>query len=256
VSTRTEANREAVAVPAGQNHRGIDLPGSANLRDVGGYTADGAGATRWRTLLRAGALDRLGREEWSALAELGVRSVLDLREPIEQQRHPDTVPEGIRLHERPLIEGRIDLTVERDLGELYREILATCGRSFADAVRLLSRENGMPALVHCSAGKDRTGLLVALVLSSVGVADDVVVEDYALTSRYLDQVAREVLKARALADGLKEQALAAMMDAPPELMRAVLGELQADYGGAAGYLQEHGLSRDELTRLREALVRP
>jgi protein-tyrosine phosphatase len=237
-----------------QEHRGIKLPGSANLRDVGGYVAH-TGVTRWRTLLRAGALDRLDAGGWTALADLGIRTVVDLREPVERERDPDDVADPrIHLYERPLIEGRIDLTVEHDLGAFYREVLATCGRALADVVRLLCEPDALPALVHCSAGKDRTGLLIALVLSSVGVPDDVVVEDYALTSLHLDAGAREELGARAMAAGLREQALAAMMDAPPGLMRAVLRDLRVQCGGAAEYLLAHGLAHAELGSLRLGLV--
>jgi protein-tyrosine phosphatase len=230
------------------------VPGTFNFRDLGGYRAEG-GITREGVLMRSDALVSLGPAGRAALARLDIQTAIDLREPVERQLDPADL-DGVRieLHSNPVFAGGMDLDTPKGLPELYRDVLDSCGDRLAGAVRLLCRPAALPAVIFCSAGKDRTGLLSALILSAVGVEDDDVARDYTLTESVLEGEFRERLVRRARAAGLSEQALAVKLGAPEELMLELLGELRVSHGGAAAYLAAHGLQAEELQALRRALV--
>ena len=123
-------------------------------------------------------------------------------------------------------------------------------------MRVLCEPDALPAIVFCSAGKDRTGLVTALTLGVLGVSQEEIVADYALTERALDGGFRAVIEKRAIAAGISEQELAVKVRAPPELMRSVLAWLSEHHGGATGYLRAHGLAPGELENLRCTMLEP
>jgi protein-tyrosine phosphatase len=199
-------------------------------------------------------LDAADRE---ALRRLDIRTAIDLREPVERDLDPAEFDGlGIEVRAWPIIDGEIDLHTLKDLPHLYREILDTRGERLAGAIRLMSSSDALPAVVFCSAGKDRTGLVSALTLSALGVDDSDVADEYALTESVMRGGFRERIEARAIAAGLSEQALAAKLGAPAGLMLELLAELRETHGGAAKYLAAHGLREDELDSLRRVLVAP
>lgn len=234
--------------------RVLDIPVSGNFRDLGGYAMDG-GTVRWRTLFRADALSELTDEGRDRLGELGMRTVVDLREALERELDPDRIDGlGIAAVERPLFEDRIDVQAVRGLHGLYRELIEVCGDRMAAAVGALAEPGVLPAVVHCSAGKDRTGIVCALALAAVGVGADDIAIDYALTSEVLVGPIRERVRRRAIAAGMTEQAVAVAMDSPPALMLETLEFLERAHGGAASYLEASGLSPERLESLRLALL--
>jgi protein-tyrosine phosphatase len=232
------------------------VAGPVNLRDLGGYNT-GAGTTRRGLLLRSDApvgLDEAGLE---ALRRLNIRTAIDLREPVERDLDPAEFDGlGIEVRPWPIVDGGIDLHTLQDLPHFYRQILDTRGERLAGAIRLLSSADALPAVVFCSAGKDRTGLVSALTLSALGVGDSDVADEYALTEANMHGEFRRKVEARAIAAGLSEQALAAKLGAPAGLMLELLAELRETHGGAAKYLAAHGLREDELDSLRRVLVAP
>lgn len=238
------------------SRRHLEIAGTANVRDLGGYETED-GTIRWGVLLRGDALADLTAEGRAQLARLGLRTVIDLREPIERELDPDAI-DGVELdlRELPLIEGRVDLREVQGMRDFYGAVLGRCGPGIAAAVALLAEPETLPALVHCSAGKDRTGILSAVVLAALGVADETIARDYALTERLLRGEVLEKVRARAVAAGLTEQAIAAASSSPPELMLEVLAELREHHGGAAAYLDRFGLPAGALERLRAALLQP
>jgi protein-tyrosine phosphatase len=227
---------------------------TSNFRDFGGYPAAG-GAIRPGVLMRSAALVDLGVSSQQALRSLGLRTAIDLREPVERDLDPAVLGDsGAELREWPLIAGAIDLTSEISLPELYAEVIERCGDRLAGAVRLLAAPGALPAVFFCSAGKDRTGIVSALLLSSLGVDDETVAGDYALTEAMMQGELRRQVAARARAAGLGEQALAVKLGAPRELILGVLAGVRRTDGGAARYLERHGLERGELEALRLAVV--
>src|SRR5690349_8901550 len=158
-----------------------------NLRDIGDYPTGSGARTRWGRLFRSDAARFTGDRQ---LTDLGLRTVIDLRDDVEVVALPTGltafVPTVLRrpLDPRALL-GALDTGSSDPLGELYVAMIRERGRRLAEIVTDLAAPGALPALVHCAAGKDRTGVVIALVLSAIGVPDDVVATDYALTADYL-----------------------------------------------------------------------
>lgn len=207
--------------------------------------------------MRSEAPAHLGPAGRAALTSLGVRTALDLRELVERELHPALL-DGLAIDRRdvPVIGDGLDATTDMELEDIYRELLERRGERLTAAVRVLSEPDALPALVYCAAGKDRTGLVIALTLAAVGASDQAIVKDYALSEQVMRGPFWSVIVARAEAAGIPEQQLAAKMGSPPQLMRDVLRWLRERDGGAVGYLRRHGFGDQERLALRRALVEP
>ena len=229
--------------------RHIRLPGTRNLRDVGGYpTADGR-VTRWRTLLRTDALVRLPAASQDALLDLGLRNVIDLRWPHEIDDAPSVFQASNRVTYRSIPLLLDDPTPRLGLAGTYLHMLDDRGPQLADVVHSLLEPGGLPAVIGCAAGKDRTGVAVAVVLSAVGVPGDIVVEDYALSrSAFADAVDDEHL--------VDWRADALEVECAPEYMAAALEHLEQRHGGARALLRRNGVGDESLERLVELMTEP
>lgn len=227
----------------------LRLAGVRNLRDVGGYPAAGGRRVRWRTLYRTDAFDLLPVESQAHLIELGLRTVIDLRWPHELDEAPNVFRSHARLRYRsiPLLDD--DPTPRVGLAGTYRHIFDQRGAQLAQVVRELLRDDGTPAVIGCAAGKDRTGVAIALVLEAVGVPRHAIVEDYALSA--------PIYAGPADVDGLDGwRAASVVVECPPEYMADALEHLERRHGGAAGLLTWHGLTLSDLDQLRERLTEP
>jgi protein-tyrosine phosphatase len=170
--------------------RRLPLAGAYNLRDVGGYPAANGGQTRWRTLFRADSLHRLSVEEQEALLEYGVRTVIDLRRPEETAAAPNVFAASshVRYLHLSITDGAPDPSGPSiELDELYRRILDLRGEQLGAVLTAMADDGAFPAVVHCTAGKDRTGLIIALLLGIAGVPSEQIIEDYALSAVYLEE---------------------------------------------------------------------
>jgi protein-tyrosine phosphatase len=258
----------------------LDLPGTSNLRDLGGYpAADGKVVARGQ-LFRSEALAHPGANEMHAVWEethasryqaLSLRTVIDLRSETEAQKVPSAweVATGARIVPLPITEGvegtdtnfmgkvlagevsRFDV---EDMAGFYKVTLDRRAETFAAAMRVVADADQLPALVHCSAGKDRTGLFVALVLEVLGVDRAVTVEDYELTGilRPNRVQAYAALLRRA---GVEPEAVRVLFETPAAAMELALGHLDDAYGGAAAYLiDKGGLVQQELDAVRHNLL--
>ncbi len=234
--------------------RHLPVAGTSNLRDVGGYPVQAGGSVRWRTLFRSDGLHRLGRDGVAALAALDLRTIVDLRADIEVAQAPSAaagLPAAtLRI---PMVR---DLTVlpPTTLGDVYRYMIDERGESIGAAVRALSAPGALPGLVHCSAGKDRTGIVIALVLAVLGVPDELIGADYALSAVYLDPDGTAAI-GRLRASGLGDQVTLELLASPPALILEVLARARAVGGGSVeGYLAVHGVAAADLAALRWALL--
>jgi protein-tyrosine phosphatase len=147
-----------------------------------------------------------------------------------------------------------------DLAELNDHLLAERGPRIVAAVRAIAAGDG-PVLVHCTAGKDRTGLVIALVLDAIGVAREAVIADYAASERHLagewaDAMLERIAARFPVIVGDTADIVAIVTTSPAPLMRGVLERVDAEHGGAAGYLLAHGLTEDELAALIIRLTEP
>jgi protein-tyrosine phosphatase len=219
--------------------------------------AAGDGVVRLGRLLRSDAPVRLRDDGRAALCELGVRTAIDLRQAEEIALDPpDLDGLGIRLLNEPILGDDFGVDGVGTLDDLYRGIVERRGERIAAAVRILADPGTGPAIVFCSAGKDRTGIVSAILLGALDVADDDIIRDYTRTEENTDGEFRAAVTARAAAAGLNEQEIATKLGAPAAVMSGCLGWLRRGYGGAAGYLRRNGLSDRELYELRRALVQP
>jgi protein-tyrosine phosphatase len=238
----------------------LELVGFVNLRDLGGLPAGPGRRVRTRALLRADTPPVVDGEQLAALARDGVRLAVDLRDDDELAELPSPfAAAGWAVVRHPLFEGSAASFVAAgtDLATLYRRILDARGPTLS-AVAATVASAGGGVVVHCAAGKDRTGLTVALLLSAVGVDDDLVVADYARTQQRLrgrwlaDRIA--VLSAYHGKDVSDQAELLA--GSPPQVLAEALDHVRARWGSAAGYLLAHGLPPDALVALGAALTEP
>jgi protein-tyrosine phosphatase len=256
----------------------VSLPGTSNLRDLGG-TPVGERVVAPRRLYRAEALvagdgptlcSIWNPGNGTAYRALGVRTVLDLRSAAEAVRERSAWPsateadyvalpideggEGDTNYVADIRAGRRSRFTADDMADYYSLTLRRRGAEFAAGVRVIADADRLPVLVHCAAGKDRTGLLVALVLEALGAEREVVVADYALTGALRPD---RVLAYAHLFEGtgvdLTDVAL--LFDSPAEAMSTALERLDAEFGSVAGYLTRAcGLELDVLTALRANLL--
>lgn len=264
----------------------IPLPGTTNVRDLAGYPGTGNTVVGPHRLLRGellttglaveqrqAVLDAADAASSAAFAALGLRTVLDLRSRAEAAASASAwgtatgaemvlLPieeggEGTDTHfVQQLLSGERAAFSEADLTAFYVATLERHATTFVAVVDHLSRPEHLPALVHCSAGKDRTGLAVALVLELLGTPRAVVVEDYARTEVFRPD---RVSAYRGLfeAAGRDVDVARALFGTPARSMSDLLARLDRAYGGAARYLVEAGgLEPDRVERLRAALLVP
>jgi protein-tyrosine phosphatase len=249
-----------VATPV---ERWLALEGLDNIRDVGGLPLRDGGTTRSGVLLRSASLRHCTPADVTHLVDdFGLRLVLDLRTRREIERDgPTALAEaGVETVALSFIpeEGREFPETQDDIDPLtiaYLGYLRDRADNVVTAVRRLAAADAGPTLVHCAAGKDRTGVLVALVLDAVGVERDAVVADYALSAERMEALFRRWTAASG------EPMPADLTPHLPraEAMAAVLAHLDDEYGtngvgGAAGWLRANGLDEESLTRLRERLA--
>ncbi len=235
--------------------RRIRLENGENIRDLGGYETSDGRVTKFGCLFRAGGVDRLTAAEWNKLTALGVRTVLDLRSESEVSRQPDRVPEGISWYHCPLQEEQIDArdlsgSAEKaflgSLTEGYLNIVRKNGGRLAKALSLLTEALGQGGvLFHCTAGKDRTGIVASSVLYLCGVEKCDIVADYEVTFTYNRKGMEKLLAALGPETGEKIMPYlrsdAESMERLVELYREI--ELEK-------YLASYGFSRADAELLR------
>jgi len=230
------------------------VSGAYNFRDTGGLPALG-GTTRHGVLFRSGNLANVDAEGLVAMRGLRLRRIVDLRDEDEVVRSPSRGVDGLDTIRVPLFLGSVASFFERDmsLGELYGAIIDDSADRVVDVVRAVIGDQ--PVLVHCTVGKDRTGVTVALSLLAAGVDPDAVVADYARTETLLpasrnDAVITRIREVYPGATRIEELAT----KSPAPVMRALIDRVEKVFGSPADYLRAHGMSDDEIVELRRVLV--
>ncbi len=240
--------------------RWVAFEGLDNVRDVGGLPLRGGGTTRSGVLLRSASLHHATEADVTQLVDgFGLRLVLDLRTPREIERDGPTpvATAGVETVALTFVGESREYLPETgdDTDPLLRNYLGYLGdhpTNVVQAVRHLAAPDAGPALVHCAAGKDRTGTLVALVLDAVGVEREAVVDDYAISAEQVEAMFRRWTTAA----GIEMPADLTPHLPRAEVMQQVLAHLDAEHGGAAGWLQKNGLTDAELAHLRKRLTSP
>jgi protein-tyrosine phosphatase len=233
---------------AALTERHLRIAGTRNLRDVGGYPAGAGRRTRWRTLLRTDALDQLPAASQAVLHDLGIRQVIDVRWGHEVDARPNVfrASDRVRYRNLPLMP---DEAVPEGIAATYRHMYDTRAAALASIARALVEPDGLPAVIGCAAGVDRTGVTVGLLLSAVGVPPDVVAGDYALSAQSFSGDGTD--------SGLNDwRGGSVTLDCRPEYMLEALDHLERVHGGAVALLEREGFGGEDLARLRELLTEP
>ena len=239
--------------------RVIDLEGCLNFRDLGGYpTADGR-AVRWRQVYRSDALHHLTAPDVARMRhELGIAAVIDLRSTAElrgEGRGP-LAAEPIAFHHLPLFDG-LQARPENwpeiaTLADRYALLAEIAQEPIARLVAILA-DTGGPAVYHCASGKDRTGVVSAVLLGLLGVRDEVIVADYAATQENLEAIIDRLMGAK----GYRTMLAALPPDtlhAEAETMVGFLARIRERYGTMRGYARAAGVPDAVIERLAERLL--
>jgi protein tyrosine/serine phosphatase len=238
--------------------RNLGFSATHNFRDVGGYTGLDGRTVRWRRLFRADSLHRIGADDTAAFTALGIRTVIDLRRPFEVERF-GRVPERYGLDYRNLVIKHVDWEeVEHPEGTVHERWLADRYLNFAEdgregileSLRLIADPVAAPVVVHCMAGKDRTGTVCALTLSLLGVSDSDIAADYALTTSAMAPLTEYLMRSNPEAVRGNEH----MFDSPPAAMLLFLDDLRALHGSVEDYVREVGVTDVEIASMRRHLL--
>ena len=243
-------------------NRVIHLEGCLTFRDLGGYPTGDGRRVRWRRVYRSDGLDLLTEGDVARIRdELRLSDVVDLRSTLERNGDSRRPLESLalRVHHAPLFDG--DTTAAREerpavamhtLADRYVGLAEYAKPAIARVVTLIAEASG-PCVYHCAAGKDRTGLISAVLLGVVGVRDEVIVADYAATKENLDAIVERLLSTEGY-----QSMLAALppdtMHAEPATMIETLDRLRESYGSLRGYALGAGVTEDTLHRLEDRLL--
>lgn len=255
---------------SGVPERHIPFEQVFNFRDLGGYRARDGRAVRWRTIFRSDSLHAMSESDQRHFSEeLGVRSVIDLRNPGAAERNPPNV-DGAAVHNIPFIDDAAMRSYGERHGsvastEWYLEVLRGARQvdGISRAFAVLSDPSAYPLSFNCSLGKDRAGLLAALVLGALDVDDGQIVEDYALSERNMGPIRErfERLREAGGADPSVPSAASRMPSlpegtfaSPPQWMSGVLEALTAEHGSVRGYVEAQGVPGSDLDRVAGLLL--
>ncbi len=245
----------------------IDLDGALNLRDLGGWQADG-GPIAYGRLFRSDRLSELSAADHQTLGGLGVRTVIDLRHGHEIDDAPSRLWTGVEHHQnipmtgdsvqpRTFLEmafsGEMDGISDTRVGEMYIGMLTRYAADFGRAINLAVAES--PSLFHCTAGKDRTGLFAMLVLSSLGVSDSDILIDFTLSNVYRAESRIKELTPLFAERGLDVEDFRPALSAPQIALEMAIEWLADTHGGPQPYLTNvAGLNDDDLAAMRALLI--
>ena len=239
--------------------RRLSWDGCLNARDLGGYPAADGRQTRWGRIVRSDNLTPLSESGREALIAYGIRSIVDLRLPTELAEYPDPFAEpgthGVAYHNVSFIDPAAEPLegVTTTLADEYLGMLDRFSGSVANVMTAIANAPEGGVLVHCMGGKDRTGLIAALLLDLVGVPRQTIGEDYALTAECLRPREEEWLD-NGPGDRAERERILATYAPLAEVMTEVLDHLDERHGGVEGYLRAAGVSAEDVARIRARLL--
>ncbi len=254
------------SIPLVERH--LPLEGAANFRDLGGYEAAGGRRVAYGRIFRSDELFRLNEMDEQLLNTLGLRTVVDLRNPDEVLKRPDRLPPGSTYVNLPVYLGdAISLKdilffrhqMDSRFQHFYRETLVDRGAPALGALlRLAADPARLPLLFHCTAGKDRTGVAAMLLLSICGVPRRTIVADYTLSNLALEwslETFRRNSSSNWSVPGLRLEQLLPLFSARGEILEGVYDHIEAKYGSMEDYLLGPvGLTPEEFQAIRSNLL--
>jgi protein-tyrosine phosphatase len=247
--------------------RHIHFESVPNFRDLGGYRTQDGRTVAWRRLFRSAALHKMNERDMARLKEdIRPRAVIDLRRPRGPEKNPEPLlleEIGARYYPIPFRPDGLSYLKDEakahpnatDMGAiyLYRISEQPFGRRLVDALELIAEPDNHPLVFHCTAGKDRTGVLAAMVLATMSIVDEDVVNDYTLSAAFMTDIRDRMISDSETAQGVKGQP-EFHWEASAESMAAFLALLRREYGSADGYLKANGARSSLVDRLKAALL--
>lgn len=240
--------------------RKVALEACFNFRDIGGYPAGDGRTVRWGRYYRSGRPDGMTAADRARVSRLGISTQFDLRNRAElESQEPGDLGRGAERHWLSLLpDGASEALNERFgrgmSGERYVGYLSFDSAPWRTAFDLLADPGSYPVLVHCVAGKDRTGVLTALTLSILDVPREVIEADYEMTNEEVPRLVAYVEGTRGLPEGMTGEELATAYSVPPGAVGVFLDGLERDYGGASGYLESIGVGAEQIAAIRSNLL--
>jgi len=231
-----------------------------NFRDLGGYWTRGGQTVAWRRLFRSSELHHMTSHDIIQFKEeIRLRSVIDLRSSRQLEPFSPLNEVGVEYYNIPLIDrGNDKENVNQDfsnMGEVYSYLVRheEFSRRVVEALEIIAEPDNLPLVFHCSAGKDRTGVLTAIVLGILGVTDEDIIEDYTLTAPYMKELINRWNNDPKAAEAL-ENVPDYLLEASPESMTFFLSTLKREYGSVRGYIEAYGAEVSLIHRLQTALL--
>lgn len=243
-----------------------DPEGIHNFRVLAPYRLRGGGHIRANMVYRSGALELMTGDDSSRLADdIGVTTILDLRHPEEWGGGATTHALAERVVPLSIFpEEQVQADLIAELNGLYGNgpsprrylhYLQIGGTRFADAFRLLAKPESYPVLVHCTAGKDRTGVVLGMLMDLLGAFDEDIAHEYALSDASIERLIAFLESTGRVLEGTREE-IRARLATPPERMAGFIELLRETHGSAAAYLQSQGVTAAELETIRQTLTDP
>lgn len=242
--------------------RELTWDGLLNVRDLGGHPTDDGGETRYGSVVRADSLHQLTEDGWQSVVDYGIRTVVDLRMDAEREADPPAGAPVELLHvslfddDKAVFEEiEAAAAAAPDVASATREVYLLFLEHFkanvAAAIRAVANAPEGGVVVHCMGGKDRTGLVTALLLQLAGVDHEQIAADYALSEERL-RPRHDLWFAEAETEAERER-LRRIAQTPASSIAGVLAELKRRYGTVEGYLRNAGVSDDDLAHARARL---
>ncbi|MBB3995385.1 protein-tyrosine phosphatase [Sulfitobacter undariae] len=242
--------------------RQLTVRGAYNIRDLGGYTTAQGTPVPWRNFLRADCLHRLDKGEPERLHFEGLCMVVDLRTAREVRDAPSCLEgmRGVDWVNLPLFDALSPAALaEVDVPEgghplltMYITAVETRAEAITNILNRIAQVEQGTVLFNCTAGKDRTGVIAALLLGLAGVSHSDIITDYALTESLIPELVSEFLSL-SRSNGGDVQAYATLLESPADAMAGLLAHLDANYGSVTGYLDHIGVPLETLSRLQDRL---
>ena len=234
----------------------LAIEGLVNLRDLGGLPTASGRTTLPGRLLRSESPHSLSEAGLRALLDLGIGAVVDLRTASERERRPSPLAAaGVNVAHAPIFTDDEDYPDFTTAAEVYCWWLGEFSTGFVRAMNAIADAPAAPILVHCHAGKDRTGVIVALLLRLAGVGIDTVADDYALSGVQLaEMLARD--RVTAVERGMDSVRVERLFTVRREAMVETMQHVDSRHGGTASFLQSIGIDDARIARLATLLLSP
>jgi protein-tyrosine phosphatase len=246
--------------------RQIVFESISNFRDIGGYRTRRGDTVAWRRLFRSGDLHHMTQGDFKKLKEeIRLATVIDLRSGSELENNGKGLLEGSDIKYCNIAFMTDDDDPEANgnryahctnMGEFYLEMARQkeFGQKIVEALEVIADPMNHPIVFHCAVGKDRTGMLAAVLLSLLGVAENDIIEDYALSEPYMDELLARLKNNPPKSGGPPMDIPEYFWKAPPESMALFLTTLRQEYGSVEGYLKAMGMEPSLPERLDKALL--